>query len=116
MQTKMSVDIEQARMREVSRIMNQALAEFMPRGPSWRYFEDSKRNKYFWTTQKVKAPSGNPKFVSGVYRYFKKKKIWIAKKKVYHKRRNAAKARADKLYHRVMQKQQAKAEGLIPSA
>ncbi len=81
---------------EATRMLNQLIRQSMPRSPNYRYFQDAKQNRYFWTTESLEH-EGKKRFVSGVYRYFKGKKHWIAKKKIYHAKRNKAKERALRL-------------------
>ena len=96
---KMDITTENA-----TKMLNQLLGQYLPKSASYRFFEDKKRNKYFWTTERIEH-LGKQRFVSGVYRYFKMKKHWIAKKKVFHAKRNKAKARAYKMYQKTLAKQ-----------
>ena len=80
-------------------MLNQLLQQYMPRSPHYRYFQDAKKNMYFWTTEPMQH-KGRKRFVSGVYRYYKTKKCWIAKKKVYHAKRYKAKERALRLLNK----------------
>lgn len=81
-------------MREINRIANEIL-----KTPSYRYYKDSKRNQYFWTTTPL-YKNGRKRFASGIYRYLKTKKQWVLRKKVYHAKRYKAKERAWKLYQK----------------
>lgn len=90
-------------LKPIVAAMNRIAAEMMGGSPNYRYFEDKNKNKYFWTTEPI-TEKGKKRFISGVYRYFKTKKKWILKKKVMHAKRNKAKARAEKMYHKAMEK------------
>src|SRR3990167_2091403 len=81
-------------MAEVNRLFGSFLQSKQAR---YRYFSDGKtKNMYFWTTGKI-SHNGKPRFVSGIYRHFKTKGEWIARHKVGHARRKAAKERARRL-------------------
>lgn len=89
-------------MEPIVKKINQIIStEF--RSPSYRYFQDKKKNMYFWTTEPV-IKDGFKRFASGIYRYRKTRKQWILTKKIYHAKRNKAKARALKLYNKAMEK------------
>ncbi len=94
------VDLDEASRRamaEVNRLFGSFLQSKQAR---YRYFTDGRsKNMYFWTTHKIGFNS-KPRFVSGIYRHFKTKGEWIAKHKVGHARRKAAKARAMRLMAR----------------
>lgn len=86
-------------MQPVLKAMNELFAQEFE-SPNYRYFKDKKKNMYFWTTKPM-IENGKKRFISGVYRYFKGEKCWRAKKKVFHAKRNKAKARAYKLYQKI---------------
>ena len=68
--------------------------------PRYRYFLNRQsRDMYFWTTEKIDR-GGKPRFVSGVYRYYKTKKTWKPLMQAGHAKRTGAKDRARKLYER----------------
>lgn len=92
-----------AEMDELNEFINSELGylfqEITPRTPSFRYFSDKKKNRYFWTTEPTLI-EGKKRFTSGVYRYFKTKKQFHLKKRVNHATRTGAKKRALRLYQK----------------
>ncbi len=90
---------------EVSDLLNKMvnsnpdLARFFTTSqPNYRYFSRrSSKDMYFWTTERVNH-GGNPRYVSGIYRYYKTKKEWKALKEAGNAKRKDAKSRARKLY------------------
>lgn len=84
--------------RFFSEQLNRVLRRFMPRAASYRYFEH-RQHMYCWTTEPVDG-----KFASFVYVPYGpgartgKAERWRATRKVEHRLRRQAKARALRLY------------------
>ena len=83
----------------INQIFAEKFAHLLPQRqqPRYRYFQDHKQNRYIWTTEPT-ILDGKKRWESAVYRYYKGKKQWVLKKKVYHARRSKAKERAYRLY------------------
>ena len=92
------------RLDKLNEFVNNAFGDlFQTSSPRYRYWENKKRDKFFWTTQPVlKEVSGATKpkkrWSSGIYRYIKSKKQWKLYYRVDHAKMKDAKTRARKLY------------------
>lgn len=97
-------------MNNITRIVNQAIAEqanadpefkrmlnvAFPRSPSYRYMtREGSKDRYFWTTEKINH-KGSPRYVAGVYRYLKVKKVFKLVKQSGFARKYKAVDRAKK--------------------
>jgi hypothetical protein len=81
-------------MRRVNELVAEAfresgLAQHF-RSPRYRYYGGEGGDRYFWTTEKINH-LGKPRFVAGIYRYYKTKRIWKCIKKVGFAKRYKAK-------------------------
>jgi len=61
--------------------------------PSYRYFENENKDRYFYTCKKINH-KGSPRYVAGIYRYIKTKKQWKIVKRVGFAKKKTAIARA----------------------
>lgn len=81
-------------MDEVNNLVNKHFPELMRRSPRYKYYEDNKKNRYFYTTEKIncgckrKPELGH--YVCGKYTYKKGKKMYVlTKKKCFAKKHRA---------------------------
>jgi len=63
--------------------------------PNYRYYQDKKKNRYFYTTKKINH-KGKPRYVAGIYRYLKTKEQWVLRKQVGFAKKRMAIAWASK--------------------
>lgn len=90
--------------------LNQAIAktfgQLFPSSPAYSYWEDKKKNRYCYTTEKVRNPkNGKAMWAAFIYRYYKTKKLLKLKKTVYFAKRKKAKARALKWLEKALSKE-----------
>lgn len=76
--------------------VNRMFAKMLPSSPSYRYYSH-KKDRYFWTTEKIKHGQGR-KYVAGIYRFLKTKNQLKLVKRVGFSKRYKAKAWANKEY------------------
>lgn len=82
--------------RRATEILNRAFGDmFSCSSPSYRYYQDKKKNKYFYTTKKINY-KGKPRYVAGIYRYLKTKQQWVLRKQVGFAKKRMAIAWAEK--------------------
>ena len=78
----MTTDKQLAKINaNINAIIAKHLSEFIARQPHYRYWQDKKKNRYFYTTEKINH-NGKPRYVAGIYRYYKTKKQWKLVKQV----------------------------------
>lgn len=70
----------------------------MPSSPSYRFYRNKETgDRYFYTTEKINH-KGKPRYVAGIYRYLKTRKVLKMVKKVGFAKRYKAKNKAYSLY------------------
>ena len=90
--------------QEVTKALNEmimndpALREIFPSQPNYRYYINKEtKDKYFYTTEKMNR-NGKPRYVSGIYRYLKSRRMWKPLAQAGHAKRKDADARALRLF------------------
>lgn len=83
--------------REMNRIFNDLLG--VRKQARYKYWEDNWGNMFFYTVKKI-LHKGKAKYVSGIYRYYKTKKMWKPMYKAGHGKKKKAKERAYRLYQK----------------
>lgn len=77
---------------------NPELRAMLPQQANYTYWKNKQtQDMYFYTTHRIYR-KGKPRFVSGVYRYIKTKKMWRHIKEAGHAKKKDAIARAYRLF------------------
>jgi hypothetical protein len=78
----------QEQMANLNAMLNRVLSQspefsrFFTRQANYTYYEDrATKDRYFWTAQKINH-KGHPRYVAGIYRFLKSKKVLKLVKKV----------------------------------
>jgi hypothetical protein len=62
--------------------LNKFWSQFVGRRASYRYYGDREpADRYFYTCEKI-LHKGKPRYVAGIYRYYKTKEQWKMTKKI----------------------------------
>src|SRR3990167_5493981 len=60
----------------VFQLLNREYGKLLGSSPKYRYFaRDGSKDRYFYTTEKINH-NGKPRYVAGIYRYMKTKKVF----------------------------------------
>lgn len=75
-------EIQRTAERRAIEVLNRVYGEMTGGNVSWRYYGDRQpADKYFYTTEKINH-KGKPRYVAGIYRYYKGKEQWKKVKQV----------------------------------
>ena len=89
-------------METVNQMFNKLIAQDpylskMFTSPSYRFYSNKNKDRYFYTVGKVKHKNGL-KYVAGIYRFLKTKKQYKLVKRIGFAKRYKAKEKAYQLY------------------
>lgn len=93
-------EFEAAASRAAMEIVQKAFAStglFGTVAPKYKFWKSESGDRYFYTTEKINQ-KGKPRYVAGVYRYLKTRKVYKLVKKSGFAKKYKAKERAYKWY------------------
>ena len=95
------INIENVLTKALNRIYYEEIGST---SANYRYYQDKKKNRYFYTTKKINH-KGKPRYVAGIYRYLKTKKQWVLRKQVGFTKKRMAIAWASKKHEEAESKE-----------
>ncbi len=73
-------ETQRAAEESAVKMINKVFASMFT-SPAFKYWSSEKKDKYFYTKEKINH-NGNPRYVAGIYRFLKTKKQWKLIKRV----------------------------------